>query len=169
MRYSDFSYFLRSAFRRVPERFRRLRGASRSRFRSDFPEILGRFRRDLAVIGRVPPGCCREAPPTSGTRFLGFPLGYSDAAQRFKYVTEYLECIDQINAKLLLVPILRNGAIRLPSVQVGRKAPRRESRKPLGIGNTIIRPSFLIQTHLGVFLIQTHFISESLDHWEQKD
>ena len=34
---------------------------------------------------RVPPDCRRDAPPTSVTHSAGFPLGYGDLAQRFKF------------------------------------------------------------------------------------
>ena len=55
------------------------------RFRDDFPVVFGGFRRDLVGVCRVPPGCCRDTPPTSGTHSAGFPLGYGDLAERFKF------------------------------------------------------------------------------------
>ena len=31
------------------------------------------------------PGCCRDAPSTSGTQSAGFPLGYGDLAERLEF------------------------------------------------------------------------------------
>ena len=68
-------FFVRARSERVPERFRRLRGPSRSRFRWDFAILFCRFRRDLFEDCRVPPGCCRDPHPTSVTHSPGFPWG----------------------------------------------------------------------------------------------
>ena len=42
--------------------------------------IFGWFRRVLVGACRVPPGCCRDAPPPSGTHSAGSPLAFSDLA-----------------------------------------------------------------------------------------
>ena len=42
---------------------------------SDFARFFGRFRRDLVVLCRVPPECCRDTPPASGTHSAGFLWG----------------------------------------------------------------------------------------------
>ena len=59
----------------VPDRFWRLRGPSRTRFCNDFARFFCRFRRDLVVVCRVPPECCRDTPPASGTHSAGFLWG----------------------------------------------------------------------------------------------
>ena len=68
-------FFVRTCSGRVPERFRRLRGTSQSRFRWDFATLFCRFCRDLFEDCRVPPGCCRDPHPTSVTHSAGFPWG----------------------------------------------------------------------------------------------
>ena len=68
-------FFVRACSRRVPERFRRLRGLSQSRFRYDFATLFCRFRRDLFEDFRVLPGCRRDPHPTSVTHSAGFPWG----------------------------------------------------------------------------------------------
>ena len=81
------AYFLTTLFRflgvlfarvcsgSVPGRFWRLRGPPRTRFCNDFARFFCRFRRDLVVVCRVPPECCRDTPPASGTHSAGFLWG----------------------------------------------------------------------------------------------
>ena len=68
-------FFARARSGRVPDRFWRLRGPSRTRFSLDFAILLCWFRRDLVRVCRVPPGCCRDPQPTSVTHSPGFPWG----------------------------------------------------------------------------------------------
>ena len=41
----------------------------------DFARFFCRFRRDLVVVCRVPPECCRDTPPASRTHSAGFLWG----------------------------------------------------------------------------------------------
>ena len=68
-------FFARAPSGSVPDRFWRLRGLSRTRFFNDFARFFCRFRRDLVVVCRVPPECCRDTPPASGTHSAGFLWG----------------------------------------------------------------------------------------------
>ena len=65
-------FFARVCSGSVPDRFWRLRGPSLTRFCNNFARFFGRFRRDLVVLCRVPPECCRDTPPASGTHSAGF-------------------------------------------------------------------------------------------------
>ena len=63
----------------VPEASRVDSGGSADPPGRDFATILqgffGRFRRDLVVVCRVPPGGCRDTPSVSGTHSAGFLWG----------------------------------------------------------------------------------------------
>ena len=77
-------FFARVCSGSVPGRFWRLRGPSQMRFCYDFARFFCRLRRDLVVVCQVPPECCRDTPPASGTHSAGFSLGYGDLAERIK-------------------------------------------------------------------------------------
>ena len=78
-------FFARVCSGRVPGRFRRLRGPSRTRFFKDFAIFVCRFRRDLVVVCRVPPECCRDTPPASGTHSAGFLWGTAISRSELNY------------------------------------------------------------------------------------
>ena len=78
-------FFARARSGRVPDRFRRLRGPSRTRFCKDFAIFVCRFRRDLVVVCRVPPECCRDTPPASGTHSAGFLWGMAISRSELNY------------------------------------------------------------------------------------
>ena len=66
-----FDFFVFSSLGRVPEGSRTGSGGSGDPPGPDFGRVfryfVDGFRRDLVVIRRVPPGYCRDTPPTSGT------------------------------------------------------------------------------------------------------
>ena len=75
---SENRFFVFSSLGRAPEGSRTDSGGSgpsRTRFCKDFAIFLCRFRRDLVVVCRVPPECCRDTPPASGTHSAGFLWG----------------------------------------------------------------------------------------------
>ena len=94
----DFSPFFRSGA--FPDRFRRLRGPSRTRFCCDFAVLFRRFRQDLVGSSRVPPGCCRDPHPTSVTHSAGFPWGtaISRSDLNSPYPVGVLACQTQANS-----------------------------------------------------------------------
>ena len=59
----------------VPDQFWSLQGRSRTRFCEDFATFCCRFRRDLGVVRRVPPGGCRDTPSVYRTHSAGFLWG----------------------------------------------------------------------------------------------
>ena len=66
-----------SSFGRLPEGSRTDSGGSGVPPEPDFAKILRCFFAGSAgvVVCRVPPECCRDAPPVSGTHSAGFPWG----------------------------------------------------------------------------------------------
>ena len=75
-------FFARVRSGRLPDRFRRLRGPCRARFRKDFPMFFGTFLRNLACVGgfrRGVAGIHRQPPElTLRGAFWGTAISRSD-------------------------------------------------------------------------------------------
>ena len=77
-------FFARARSGRVPDRFRRLRGPSRTGFQEDFLAFFSGFRRDLFQTSPGRAGMVPGCTVNLRNLFSGLPLGYGDLAKRFK-------------------------------------------------------------------------------------